>query len=354
MSVTPQAAPNPATTDWIPLWQGGNPSVPAARVYNVSAQNAAAGLHVVTFDSERYDTDGIHDTVTNPSRLTCRTAGKYMIGAHIAFGASTASLQVLIRLNGTTYLASQQTPVASTQMSISTCWDLDVGNYVEFYVAQGTGAPLAIGISPAYSPEFWMTMVAPPLGSPFPTGPKVTTGPIASGPPASPVDGDIWIATDVNLANVRWHFQYNASSASPYKWEFIGGPPANSYVGTAEFRTTGGYGDLATVGPRLQVARAGEYSLDAAVTITKGQSAAVFTGLMQIYAETQGTVLSSTASFAGIGNTGGQSIARVTCDAYPAPLQAAEFVKLLYAANITTSDLDFRERRLRITPKRVS
>jgi hypothetical protein len=52
---------------------------------------------------------------------------------------------------------------------------------------------------------------------------KVTTSPLAGGPPASPADGDIWIASGVTASGERWHFQYNAGSASSYKWEFIGG-----------------------------------------------------------------------------------------------------------------------------------
>lgn len=52
-----------------------------------------------------------------------------------------------------------------------------------------------------------------------------TTSPMSGGPPASPGDGDIWIATGVDAAGTRWAFQYNAGSSSVAKWEFIGGPP---------------------------------------------------------------------------------------------------------------------------------
>lgn len=53
-----------------------------------------------------------------------------------------------------------------------------------------------------------------------------TRSALSGGPPASPGDGDIWIATGVSAAGARWAFQYNAGSASAYKWEFIGGSPA--------------------------------------------------------------------------------------------------------------------------------
>lgn len=56
------------------------------------------------------------------------------------------------------------------------------------------------------------------------TGPTITTSALSGGPPASPADGDIWIAHTVGANGERWMFQYNAGSASTYKWEFIGGP----------------------------------------------------------------------------------------------------------------------------------
>jgi hypothetical protein len=91
--------------------------------------------------------------------------------------------------------------------------------------------------------------------------PKVTISAIGGGPPASPGDGDIWIATGVDAAGARWKFQYNAGSASAYKWEFIGGSDVLAEIPTDETLTTstGAAVDLATVGPRHVLARAGDY-----------------------------------------------------------------------------------------------
>ena len=52
--------------------------------------------------------------------------------------------------------------------------------------------------------------------------PEIMSGLVGDGPPVDPVDDDIWIATNVDVG-VRWAFQYEAGSGSPYKWEFIGG-----------------------------------------------------------------------------------------------------------------------------------
>ena len=222
--------PDPAQMDWVPLWTLGNPSVPCARAKTVAAQNSSVGSawQTVLFDGESFDTDGIHDTVTNNSRLTCRTAGKYFIHAHIRTGAPSTSVARKGRLlvNGATVTSmggADFTTNVRVQIDLTDLLDLNVGDYVEVQVLQQSAAfafPTDEG-----DVYFEMALVAPPQGSPFSTGPKVTTGPIASGPPASPVDGDIWIATAVDAAGTRWMFQYNASSGSAYKWEFIGGPP---------------------------------------------------------------------------------------------------------------------------------
>ena len=83
--------------------------------------------------------------------------------------------------------------------------------------------------------------------------------------PSSPVDGQIidYVADSTN--GVVWRFRYRAASASSYKWEFIGGPPAYSYVGPSEYygtrQTTSStsFGDLATVGPSFVTPFAGDW-----------------------------------------------------------------------------------------------
>jgi len=46
--------------------------------------------------------------------------------------------------------------------------------------------------------------------------------------PASPADGQEAILVDSTTnATYAWRFRYNAAASSPYKWEFVGGSPAN-------------------------------------------------------------------------------------------------------------------------------
>lgn len=68
-------------------------------------------------------------------------------------------------------------------------------------------------------------IAASKLAAGRPRAPRVVTSAMSGGPPASPVDGDIWIASAVDNNGTRWQFQYNAGSSSAYKWEFIGGAP---------------------------------------------------------------------------------------------------------------------------------
>lgn len=76
---------------------------------------------------------------------------------------------------------------------------------------------------------------------PVPQGP-VLGPPVVTSLPTSPYDGqEIRIAVQGATQSTEgstnvgfWHFRYNAASTSAYKWEFMGGPPAQSdQVGSA-------------------------------------------------------------------------------------------------------------------------
>jgi hypothetical protein len=91
---------------------------------------------------------------------------------------------------------------------------------------------------------------------------KTTTSAYSAGPPASPGDGDIWIATAVGVNGERWTFQYNAGSASAYKWEFLGGSDVEvEDDGTVTaLSTTYVLGTAGTGSPQsLTLARGGDY-----------------------------------------------------------------------------------------------
>jgi len=75
-----------------------------------------------------------------------------------------------------------------------------------------------------------------------------------------PNDGQV-IRLQVDATNgIEWLLAYRAGSASPYKWEFIGGPDIWSYVDASEgSATTGAWMNLTTNGPQVLAPRAGDY-----------------------------------------------------------------------------------------------
>src|SRR6266498_153432 len=83
--------------------------MPCARVYHNVAQTTTTAIALaLAFNSERFDTDTIHDTLTNNTRLTCKTAGVYEIGGGVEFAANATGVRSLqIRLNGTTAIVEQ-------------------------------------------------------------------------------------------------------------------------------------------------------------------------------------------------------------------------------------------------------
>ena len=85
-------------------------------------------------------------------------------------------------------------------------------------------------------------------------------------PPTSPQDGDEWVLP-FDTAGRLWRFRYNAASASAYKWEFVGGSEITANIETGESSTSTAMVDLATVGPRVILPRAGDYDVIGGATV---------------------------------------------------------------------------------------
>ena len=138
-----------------------------AHVYDSANQSVANLTEVtLTFDMEAFDTDGIHDTSTNSSRLTCKTAGKYLIWFHGGWSNGTALRAFYLIKNGAA------TSVANTQVlwyldtskqsweEIFTVLDLAVNDYMEVVVYQESGGSLTIIANDPLSPRFGMQLIA--------------------------------------------------------------------------------------------------------------------------------------------------------------------------------------------------
>lgn len=146
-------------------WIVATPVDISARVFNSSTQSIADDtVTALTFNSERWDTDTIHDTVTNNTRLTATTAGKYLITGHVRMAAnSTGFRELSIILNGTTNLArTSQNAVASpniTGLAVATHFELSSNDFVELNIFQNSGGSLSTQLVSSESPEFAMVRV---------------------------------------------------------------------------------------------------------------------------------------------------------------------------------------------------
>lgn len=135
-----------------------------ARVYNDASQDVAdSTLVTLAFNSERWDTDTIHNNITNNSRLTCKTAGKYMIVGNIIFETSNAAgIRILrIYLNGTTCIAEarQGGTGLSDFLVVTSIYDLDINDYVTLVAWQNTGDTVPITYTAESTPEFMMQKI---------------------------------------------------------------------------------------------------------------------------------------------------------------------------------------------------
>lgn len=155
------------------LWVKDDAGVPklaagfaGARVFNSAVQSITPSgtPNVVTFDSERFDTDAFHSTSVNTGRLTIPSGfdGKYLIVGHLGYATNaTGYRDARIRLNGTTDIAIQRVgPHGDSQVLVVTAiYSLVATNYVELMANQTSGGALNTLASAAISPEFSITLL---------------------------------------------------------------------------------------------------------------------------------------------------------------------------------------------------
>lgn len=112
----------------------GNPTIP---------NNAGTPI---PWDAEVWDRDAMHDNATNNTRLTCRTAGVYLVIGNISIWSNPTGLRSFwLKKNGTTVTCwnGQNAVVGdSTYGSVVGLVELAVGDYIEVYGYQNSGGSL--------------------------------------------------------------------------------------------------------------------------------------------------------------------------------------------------------------------
>jgi len=148
-----------AATDYL-----ANP--PACRVYNsANISIAVSGTpQMLTYDSERYDTNSMHSTSSLTGRITFNTAGLYVVNSQVFFANNpTGERFVAIVLNGATVIVRNQFGANASggpwRAQATTIYKFAVGDYVETQVYQTSGAALNVTASPNDSPEFMATWI---------------------------------------------------------------------------------------------------------------------------------------------------------------------------------------------------
>lgn len=137
---------------------------PMVRVRRSTNQSIANNtLVAVTFDTESYDTDGMHSTSVNTNRLTIVTPGKYATKAKAVYEASVSGVvAAFLRVNGTITIDFDQRPPAAgvvTSVSASGEYAFAAGDYIEFIAYQTSGGALNLLSVSDYSPVLEAVLV---------------------------------------------------------------------------------------------------------------------------------------------------------------------------------------------------
>ena len=94
------------------------------RVYNdANISVSVSGVQqALTFNSERYDTYGMHSTSVNQSRLTVPRSGTYNIFGQIEYASNSTGVRFAsIRLDGVTYISVTSTLAVTGGNTIHCC-----------------------------------------------------------------------------------------------------------------------------------------------------------------------------------------------------------------------------------------
>lgn len=131
-------------------------------VYNsANISVATSGTpQALTFNSEQYDSNGMHSTVSNTSRITIQKDGYYNFYGHAAWaGNATGYRELKVVKNGTTdiWIVRQDGQGASTVVHQGIAvppFSSTTGDYYELYATQTSGGALNALTSGVYGIAF--------------------------------------------------------------------------------------------------------------------------------------------------------------------------------------------------------
>ena len=135
------------TAGWYNI--GGGSSV-AVALRKSANQSLTASATALSWDVEISDPAGMHDNVTNNTRLTAPVAGLYNVVASLYNGNTAGMGTTYARLNGTTDIPGsldRRTADATAALPLKSAFpvSLGVGDYVEIMVLHATAAGTIAG-----------------------------------------------------------------------------------------------------------------------------------------------------------------------------------------------------------------
>jgi hypothetical protein len=331
----------PITTPWVPLWPLDT-AVPTSQY--LRAETSAT----LTLTTSAQSVPGC--TITFP------TPGIWFVVGEFDFIVNATGVGTCVGtlgLTGATLLGAAPQALftdVATGMRAVICqtWFVQAtaAGQTATLQAQKTAAG---GTGTTAQPHTCIRAMLVPAVAPLPLS---ATVPYSTSLPTAPADGQYAVLVD-NVTNptYQWTFRYNAGSTSPYKWEFVGGADAYAEVNTSEATSASTtWLDLATVGPRIIVPRAGDYD---ALVGCDGSANAQNVWMMI------GVAVGATAPPEPLGRL----MYAPTIAGYPQHfgtsrralgVAVGNDLRLRYQSYHSGSSTNFAERWIRVTPVRVS
>ena len=146
-----------------PTWAIQSPVI-GCSLYDTGQTISSATWTSINFTGENFDTDTMHDTVTNNERITIKTAGFYLFIVNINFDYASGLRCVRVTKNGTSTQVVRENKLALNQTGFSDLFNISVilpcsvNDYFIVRVYQSSGGDL--NINSTYPIQFGAIKIA--------------------------------------------------------------------------------------------------------------------------------------------------------------------------------------------------
>ena len=102
----------------------------------------SGGTTTLNFQTEEYDTDNFHSTVTNTSRVTIPVGkgGKYLLTSALFWTSGTGTIDIYLRKNGSSFRRYDFNGSSTNSHAIADTMILSEGDYIYFEFYQNSGS----------------------------------------------------------------------------------------------------------------------------------------------------------------------------------------------------------------------